>query len=112
VPDELRLVERPVGGKRAVTHLSVVERFGARATLLRARLETGRTHQIRLHLQAQGHPVLGDDTYGRRTDHDPPRMALHATRLAFTHPRTGAALDFESPWPADLAPWLESLRGA
>jgi 23S rRNA pseudouridine1911/1915/1917 synthase len=112
VPDELRLVERPVAGKRAVTHLSVVERFGDRATLLRARLETGRTHQIRLHLQAEGHPVLGDGAYGRRTDRDPPRMALHATRLAFTHPRTGAALDFESPWPPDLVPWLESLRGA
>jgi len=112
VPQALALVERPVGGKRAVTHLSVVERFGERATLLRARLETGRTHQIRLHLQAEGHPVLGDATYGRRTDFDPPRMALHATRLAFAHPRTGAALDFLSPWPADLTPWLEGLRTA
>jgi 23S rRNA pseudouridine1911/1915/1917 synthase len=112
VPESLALVERPVDGKRAITHLSVVERFGQRATLLRARLETGRTHQIRLHLQAEGHPVLGDATYGHRTDRDPPRMALHATRLAFVHPRTAAALDFQSPWPADLTPWLESLRVA
>jgi 23S rRNA pseudouridine1911/1915/1917 synthase len=112
VRDDLQLVDRPLRGKRAVTHLAVVERFGERATLLRARLETGRTHQIRLHLQGEGHPVLGDATYGRRTDRDPPRMALHATRLAFTHPRTGAALDFESPWPPDLTPWLESLRAA
>jgi 23S rRNA pseudouridine1911/1915/1917 synthase len=112
VPEELRLVERPVEGKRAITHLSVAERFGERATLLRARLETGRTHQIRLHLQAEGHPVLGDRAYGRPTDRDPPRMALHATRLAFAHPRTAAALDFHSPWPADLTPWLESLRRA
>lgn len=112
VPETLGLVERPVGGKRAVTHLTVVERFGARATLLRARLETGRTHQIRLHLQAEGHPVLGDATYGRHTDRDPPRMALHATRLAFAHPRTGAALDFQSPWPPDLTPWLDGLRAA
>jgi 23S rRNA pseudouridine1911/1915/1917 synthase len=54
--------------------------------------------------------VLGDATYGRRTQNDPPRMALHATRLAFAHPRTGQALDFECPWPADLASWLEGLR--
>jgi 23S rRNA pseudouridine1911/1915/1917 synthase len=112
VPDELRLIEHPVGGKRAVTHVSIVERFGARATLVRARLETGRSHQIRLHLRAEGHPVLGDTTYGTPGPGDPPRMALHATLLAFVHPRTGAQLAFESPWPADLAPWLERLRSA
>jgi 23S rRNA pseudouridine1911/1915/1917 synthase len=110
VSDQLKVIEHPVAGKRAVTHVEVVERFGARATLVRARLETGRTHQIRLHFRAEGHPVLGDATYGRRGPNDPPRMALHATRLAFAHPRTGAALDFESPWPADLGGWLESLR--
>jgi 23S rRNA pseudouridine1911/1915/1917 synthase len=110
VPEALALIEHPVDGKRAVTHVALAERFGDRATLVRARLETGRTHQIRLHFRAEGHPVLGDTTYGRRTGYDPPRMALHATRLAFKHPRTGAALDFESPWPADLSPWLESLR--
>jgi 23S rRNA pseudouridine1911/1915/1917 synthase len=55
--------------------------------------------------------VLGDRRYGKVTPLDPPRMALHATRLAFTHPTSGAALDFTSPWPADLAGWLEGLRG-
>jgi 23S rRNA pseudouridine1911/1915/1917 synthase len=109
VPDTLATITHPVAGKRAVTHLTVVERFAA-ATWLRARLETGRTHQIRLHLRAEGHPVLGDSAYGTPTPHDPPRMALHAARLAFRHPRTGAELAFESPWPADLAPWLERLR--
>lgn len=112
VSADLKKIEHPVAGKRAVTHLEIVERFAGRATLVRARLETGRTHQIRLHLRAEGHPVLGDATYGSRTDRDPPRMALHATRLAFAHPRTGKTLDFDSPWPADLTPWLESLRGA
>jgi 23S rRNA pseudouridine1911/1915/1917 synthase len=110
VSDDLQTIEHPVGGKRALTRVSIVERFGERATLVRVRLETGRTHQIRLHFQAEGHPVLGDATYGRPQGNDPPRMALHATRLAFAHPRTGAPLDFESPWPADLGPWLARLR--
>lgn len=109
VPDELRVVDRPVGERRAVTHLSVAERLTG-ATLLRARLETGRTHQIRIHLRAVGHPVLGDRRYGAPTDHDPPRLALHAARLELPHPRTGAPLAFASPWPADLTPWLEGLR--
>jgi 23S rRNA pseudouridine1911/1915/1917 synthase len=112
-PDATRVIERPVGGKRAVTHVAVEERLGARATLLRCRLETGRTHQIRLHAQAEGHPVLGDPRYGGAPmSPRPPRMALHATLLAFAHPRTGAPLSFTSPWPADLAGWLEALRRA
>src|SRR5262249_52054782 len=112
-PDGTRVIERPVGGKRAVTHVAVEERLGARATLLRCRLETGRTHQIRLHALAEGHPVLGDPRYGGAPlSPRPPRMALHATLLAFAHPRTGAPLSFTSPWPDDLAGWLESLRRA
>jgi 23S rRNA pseudouridine1911/1915/1917 synthase len=115
-PAGTRVIERPVGGRRAVTHVAVEERLGARATLLRCRLETGRTHQIRLHAQASGHPVLGDPRYGAALGvvplPRPPRMALHATLLAFAHPRTGAPLSFTSPWPADLAGWLESLRRA
>jgi 23S rRNA pseudouridine1911/1915/1917 synthase len=112
-PDGMRVIERPVGGKRAVTHVAVEERLGARATLLRCRLETGRTHQIRLHVQAEGHPVLGDPRYGGAPiSPRAPRMALHATLLAFAHPRTGEALSFTSPWPADLAAWLEALRRA
>jgi len=112
-PDGTHVIERPVGGKRAVTHVAVEERLGARATLLRCRLETGRTHQIRLHAQAEGHPVLGDPRYGGAPFLPrPPRMALHATLLAFVHPRTGAPLSFTSPWPPDLAAWLESFRRA
>ncbi|HVU52548.1 MAG TPA: RluA family pseudouridine synthase [Polyangia bacterium] len=112
-PDGTRVIDRPVGGKRAVTHVAIEERLGARATLLRCRLETGRTHQIRLHAHAEGHPVLGDPRYGGPPmSPRPPRMALHATLLAFAQPRTGAPLSFTSPWPADLAAWLEALRRA
>jgi 23S rRNA pseudouridine1911/1915/1917 synthase len=110
VPDTLTVIDRPVGGRRAVTHLAVAERLGTRATLLRARLETGRTHQIRIHLASAGHPVLGDGKYGSAAAPRAPRMALHATRLAFAHPITGAPLDFTSPWPPDLDPWLAALR--
>jgi 23S rRNA pseudouridine1911/1915/1917 synthase len=110
VPGDLTVIDRPVGGRRAVTHLAVVEPLGTRATLLRARLETGRTHQIRLHLAGVGHPVLGDGKYGSPGAPRAPRMALHATRLAFAHPATGVPLDFVSPWPADLDPWLATLR--
>jgi 23S rRNA pseudouridine1911/1915/1917 synthase len=110
VPFEARTVEEPVAGRRAVTHFSVEERLAAGATWVRCRLETGRTHQIRLHAQHLGHPVLGDRQYGTRTPIDPPRLALHATQLAFAHPRTGDALSFGSPWPEDLAGWLEGLR--
>jgi 23S rRNA pseudouridine1911/1915/1917 synthase len=112
VPASVAVVDRPVGGRRAVTHLSVVERFGARATLVRARLETGRTHQIRLHLTALGHPVLGDRKYGAPGQPSPPRLALHATRLAFAHPASGIPLDLACPWPPDLAAFLERLRRA
>lgn len=108
--EDARTVDLPVAGKRAVTHLAVVERFPA-ATLVRCTLETGRTHQIRLHTRHLGHPVLGDKQHGAPTAVDPPRMALHATVLGIVHPRTGEALRFESPWPADLAGWLSGLRG-
>jgi 23S rRNA pseudouridine1911/1915/1917 synthase len=110
-PDDAPTVDREVGGRPAVTHFEINERFDARATLLRCRLETGRTHQIRLHALALGHPVLGDPRYGGAPfSPRPPRMALHATRLGFAHPRTGAPLSFESPWPPDLAAWLDALR--
>ncbi len=109
-PETIASIDRPLSGRRAITHLAVEERFGERATLLRARLETGRTHQIRLHALSVGHPVLGDRRYGTQTAFDPPRMALHATRLAFEHPRTGEKVDLESPLPADLTTWIETLR--
>jgi 23S rRNA pseudouridine1911/1915/1917 synthase len=110
-PDDVTTIDREVGGRRAVTHVAIEERLGARATWIRCRLETGRTHQIRLHALGQGHPVLGDPRYGGAPfSPRPPRMALHATRLGFAHPRTGAPLSFESPWPPDLATWLDALR--
>jgi len=105
-PEETTLIDRPVGGRRAVTHVEIRERFGDRATLLACRLETGRTHQIRLHMAEVGAPVIGDARYGRSFAPAPPRMALHATKLGLAHPRTGAPLSFESPWPADLQKWL------
>lgn len=110
LPFEERTVDSPVEGRRAVTHFTVVERIGALATLVRCRLETGRTHQIRLHARALGHPVLGDHRHGERTAFDPPRMALHATRLGLAHPHTGEPLQFDSPLPEDLSSWLDACR--
>lgn len=109
-PDQTRRVESPVGGRHAVTHFEVRERFGRWATMLTARLETGRTHQIRLHCRELGHPVLGDPEYGRRTEREPPRMALHAALLGFSSPRDGQPLRFESPLPEDLEGWIAGLR--
>lgn len=106
-------VREPVRGRRAVTHFQVSEPIGAVATVLRARLETGRTHQIRLHCQFLGHPVLGDRRYGQRSNGswpEPPRMALHAAALGIVHPRTGATMSFESPLPTALSEWLGELR--
>ena len=108
-------IDRPIAGKRAVTHVRVLERF-AEATLLAATLETGRTHQIRIHLAGLGHPVLGDNQHGgevaRRVRPAPPRLALHAAVLGFAHPRSGAPVRFESAMPGDLAIWIETLRGS
>jgi 23S rRNA pseudouridine1911/1915/1917 synthase len=107
-------------GKPARTHVDVIERFGA-ATLVQCRLETGRTHQIRVHLTALGHPLLGDPTYrGRRKPGLPlpaaalsfPRQALHARRLGLVHPVTRAPMQWESPAPADLAALIAALRAA
>jgi 23S rRNA pseudouridine1911/1915/1917 synthase len=110
-PDQVARIARPVGGRPAVTHVAIRERLGTLATLLECRLETGRTHQIRLHATAEGHPVIGDSKYGLPFRPAPaPRMALHATTLGFRHPRSGAPLSFASPLPADLADWLERLR--
>ena len=88
--------------RAAVTHFEV-ERALPAATLLRVRLQTGRTHQIRAHLKEIGHPVCGDPEYGRAGVYGLARQFLHAERLAFTHPVTGAALDLRSPLPEDLA---------
>jgi 23S rRNA pseudouridine1911/1915/1917 synthase len=102
------------GGREARTHYAVLERF-AKATLLECRLETGRTHQIRVHLASIKHPLAGDATYGKTRSGDArldafPRQALHAWRLALVHPVTGAEMAWESPLPADFAALLEELR--
>lgn len=109
-PDTLACLDTPIAGRSAVTHVRVVERFGERATGLRCRLHTGRTHQIRIHCERAGHPVVGDAEHGGRAI-AAPRMALHATRLRFVHPRSGETLEFESGWPPDLQKLLASLRG-
>jgi 23S rRNA pseudouridine1911/1915/1917 synthase len=95
--------------REAVTHFAV-EEAPARTTLLRVRLETGRTHQIRAHLQAIGHPVAGDPEYGTPGRLGLERQFLHAARLAFAHPFSGAPVEVVSPLPADLAAALERAR--
>lgn len=107
-PASIERIADPIDGREALTFTSVERAYGDERTLIRCRLETGRTHQIRIHCASVGHPVLGDRRYGRRTPNGPPRMALHATRLAVAHPRTGEALDFRSELPADLSDWLGS----
>jgi 23S rRNA pseudouridine1911/1915/1917 synthase len=92
--------------REARTHFRL-ERALPRSSLLRVRLETGRTHQIRVHLQAIGHPVCGDPVYGRPGLYGLERQFLHAARLALDHPITGASLDVSSPLPADLTRALE-----
>jgi 23S rRNA pseudouridine1911/1915/1917 synthase len=104
-------------GKPAVTHFKVLERY-AHATLLRCRLETGRTHQIRVHLQSLGHPLVGDAVYGRnRRSADEvisefKRQALHAERLEFLHPTSGEATSWRAAAPADMQQLIEALRAA
>jgi 23S rRNA pseudouridine1911/1915/1917 synthase len=109
--------DSPLLGKEAVTHLDVVERLPG-YTLVSCRLETGRTHQIRIHLAELGHPVCGDKVYHRRPDGSvlpdesgAPRLALHATELGFRHPVSGAALHWAMPLPPDLQSFLDRLRG-
>jgi 23S rRNA pseudouridine1911/1915/1917 synthase len=95
--------------KPAITHFEI-ERELPQATLLRVRLQTGRTHQIRVHLQAIGHPVCGDPEYGVAGLYGLRRQFLHAARLAFEHPITGAAVDVASALPGDLEAALEAAR--
>jgi 23S rRNA pseudouridine1911/1915/1917 synthase len=129
-----RSVVRPdrEDARHAVTHFTTLERFGespdgkrqAMASLVECRLETGRTHQIRVHMAHIGHPLVGDRDYGRafftkanrlgdqlgETVRAFPRQALHARLLAFRHPRTGEMMRFEAPWPPDMAELVGAFR--
>ncbi|MGK2952508.1 MAG: 23S rRNA pseudouridine(1911/1915/1917) synthase RluD [Thiobacillus sp.] len=100
-------------GKEAITHYEVVERFPG-ITLVRCRLETGRTHQIRVHMQHIGHPLVGETVYAAsRRSHQKipfPRQALHAERLGLIHPITQAFMQWECPLPPDFASLLQALR--
>ena len=96
-------------GRPAVTRYTVLERFRD-ATLVACRLETGRTHQIRVHLAHTGHPLVGDPVYGRARAPEIARQALHAARLEFTHPRTGRRVTCTAPLPDDIARLLARLR--
>jgi 23S rRNA pseudouridine1911/1915/1917 synthase len=105
-------------GKEAITHVSPLEHFGSTATLVECRLETGRTHQIRIHLAECGHPVCGERVYvpprrgGTKDEPRAPRVMLHAAELGFVHPVTGDELRFSSPLPADIRRLLGELRKA
>jgi 23S rRNA pseudouridine1911/1915/1917 synthase len=102
----MALVTVPAGGREARTRFRVVREARGRS-LLDVQLETGRTHQIRVHLAAVGHPVVGDRTYGHPQPPQPPRQFLHSAHLEFAHPATGVWLVFDAPLPADLADFLE-----
>jgi 23S rRNA pseudouridine1911/1915/1917 synthase len=110
--DHSRRKSMTIGGvaaREARTHFCVLERLGA-FTLVEVRLETGRTHQIRVHFLAIGHPVAGDPIYARRDTLALGRQFLHSYRLSFSHPMTGEELQLEAPLPADLAAALVRLR--
>jgi 23S rRNA pseudouridine1911/1915/1917 synthase len=126
--DKMRMIVFPEGesGKPAVTHYRVLERFGY-ATLIECRLETGRTHQIRVHLKYIGHTLFNDERYGgneilKGNNHAKykqfikncmeicPRQALHAQTLGFVHPKTGKEIFFESPLPDDMHQLIEKWR--
>jgi 23S rRNA pseudouridine1911/1915/1917 synthase len=99
-------------GKPAVTHYTVLEPLSG-ATLLACRLETGRTHQIRVHLQKLGYPIWGDKVYGPRNPPTAPRIArqaLHAGKLALTHPETGKTVQWQAPLPQDMQQLIAALR--
>jgi 23S rRNA pseudouridine1911/1915/1917 synthase len=116
--DRLRFSSKVKTGKRAVTHVRPLEKFGKHATFVACRLETGRTHQIRVHLSDNGTPILGDALYGKPPKNDAlksaaasiHRAALHARVLGFIHPMTGQKMHFESEPPADFQLALTMLR--
>ena len=124
--DRKRMALTERGGKWALTRYTTLRAFGTAAAKVECRLATGRTHQIRVHFSANGHPLMGDPLYLRRLPAiarqlpttardialDFPRQALHAARLGFTHPRTGADLLFETPMPPDMLALEQALAEA
>jgi 23S rRNA pseudouridine1911/1915/1917 synthase len=122
--DRKRMSTAPRKGRQAITHWEVKESFPG-MTLLEVRLETGRTHQVRVHLASLGHPIVGDSVYGgtkrlkelpahtlRQVIRSISRPLLHAGYLQFIHPETGAAMEFAVPPPADFMKVIELLRAA
>ncbi len=106
-----RMEVRCWGGRPATTEWRVLVRL-REATLLLVRPQTGRTHQIRVHLTSIGHPIVGDPLYGRKNRTPPaPRMMLHAWKLRLTHPRTGQSLEFTAPLPAPFQPYMAGISG-
>jgi 23S rRNA pseudouridine1911/1915/1917 synthase len=123
IPHDFGTIEAPLGrdtkdrqsmtvvdhGKHAVTHFHVIERFKD-YTFVECQLETGRTHQIRVHMKYIGYPLAGDPKYGPKKTLDIEGQALHAGVLGFNHPRTNEYLEFEAPLPEDMVMLLEQLR--
>lgn len=124
IPHDKGTIDAPIGrdtkdrqkqavvdsGKNAVTHFQVIERFGGKFTLVECRLETGRTHQIRVHMNYIGYPLAGDPKYGPKKTIDFNGQVLHAGVIGFDHPVTGEYLEFEAPLPQDFVELLENLR--
>ena len=113
---KMAVIKAPGKAKEAVTHYEVVERFGA-ITHLKLLLETGRTHQIRVHMSSLGHPLLGDEVYGgggtpfeKKHAKLLSGQALHALRLTLTHPRTNELMTFECEMPKEFDTLLRILR--
>ena len=108
---KMAVVPETRGGKAAITHYRGLEQFD-HCALIECTLETGRTHQIRVHMASVKHPLLGDKVYGRADPRLPafPRQALHATRLALVHPLEQRLRQWEVPMPADMLELLETLR--
>ena len=122
----MAVMDDPNVGKHAVTHFKVLERFGY-VTVVKCVLETGRTHQIRVHMLSKGHPLFNDARYGgdrilkgttfakyrqfvENCFQTCPRQALHARTLGFVHPTTGEEMDFESEIPADMTALIDKWR--
>ena len=106
--DRKKMAVLPGAGRHAVTHYQVLERLG-QFTLVRCKLETGRTHQIRVHMKYLGYPLVGDRLYGPRNTPDV-GMLLHSARLEFVHPITEEKISLEAPLPAECDDFLAQLR--